>query len=460
MERYHITLGQLGFDSCVVITGEFICASELSAPDKTWLYPALREVIHEHPALGVQIHVGDKQDTPKFVRLPTVDMDSIVHWQNSGSDRCTLFEELLLSELGKPIELGTSSPLWRLTITNGRSPRTKTITFAYHHAIADGISGPVVLKSLLNALNGQYSTSDEVAHSVDIPPDSTIVPPIESFMDISMTWSVMSKILYKLVAPSSWSPTFTAWTGHPIVLTPSLDMSLRCWEISARHTTELLRLCREHGTTLTAFLHTLVVRVLSNLVLESQEGQLRPHKTIATAVPVSLRRFTDASPFVLCDHVASSYFHIPIEPTVASDTGMNTFPWHTAKTFRTHLQDSFKDLTTDLRALHLLFRLSQGEAHFRGLLGKKRGAGVTVSNLGKFPLRNTPDSNHEQAWALGPMYFAQCDVVRGSAIKVNVLGSPNGATNVTFTWGIASVEAEFMERFIDGVKAMVASIVQ
>jgi hypothetical protein len=459
MERFHITLSQLGLDSCVAIVGEFTNVSGLTGQDKDWLYPALHRVILEHPALGVQIQAGDKGDVPKYVRLSAVDMDVVVHY---AQDEQTSVEQLLRSELERPFELGTTSPLWRIAVAHGSSSRTRLIVFAYHHAIADGLSGPAFMSALLSALNEQKFSQAGYQSKVDVPTEPTIVGPLEAFTDISPSFSIMYKEAFKLLAPPSWKPGFYSWTGNPVMKIPSLGMSVRCWEISAAHTTKILHLCRENKTTFTAFLHTLVAEILSRLVLSFQGGQLSPYMTITTAVPVSLRRFTGASPFVLCDHVSSAYFHIPIQSASTKDpAGQDrSFPWATASEFGLQLQGSIETLPRHLGPLRLLFSLGQANAYVQGMLGKKRESSVTISNLGTFPLREAQNMGSASSWTIGSVYFAQCDVVRGAAIKVNVMGSPNGTTSVAFTWGNASIDAELVEKFIDDTKALFSSTVQ
>jgi hypothetical protein len=58
----------------------------------------------------------------------------------------------------------------------------------------------------------------------------------------------------------------------------------------------------------------------------------------------------------------------------------------------------------------------------------------------------------EGKWTIGRTIFAQCDVVIGAALILNLTGDPTGALNITFTWGEISLETSFVEAFITGLQ--------
>ena len=439
MERYHVLLSQLGFDSCVVIAGEYH-SRDATTLSKAKLYTALRQVVLEHGALGMQVRTGKRSsDIPQFVHLSSVDLDTAVEFRD---DKGLGMDELLRSELERQFQFDISSPLWHLTVLGGR-----TVIFAYHHVIADGQSGPAFLSALLSALNSPGGLSHSGGGSmIQIPFDVPIFGPVEAYTNVFPSLSELSHTIYKMAVPSSWTEGPYAWTGNPIPRVPNLAMAVRTWQLSAADTTALLRLCRAHDTTLTAFLYTLVVGVLSRLV-----GQPR---TIATTIAVSLRRFTGAPPAVLCDHVCSTQAYVPLCP-VDRATG---FPWAATAQYAARVREAVARSRDVLGMLRLLLWLGMGEAYFRGMLGKKRESGITLSNLGKFPTSGTGEPSGGDVWMLKNVYLGQCDVVRGAAIKVNVVGSPEGTTNIAFTYGQDSIDADLAEKFIREVKSTLYAV--
>ena len=107
--------------------------------------------------------------------------------------------------------------------------------------------------------------------------------------------------------------------------------------------------------------------------------------------------------------------------------------------------------------VRFIFSLGMSESYWTGTLGKKRKGAFEISNPGRFP---PPQKAEDGAttWAISNLYFAQCDAVSGSALKVNVVGSPTGTVNVAFTWGPGALEDTLVETVIGELKASLASI--
>jgi hypothetical protein len=115
-------------------------------------------------------------------------------------------------------------------------------------------------------------------------------------------------------------------------------------------------------------------------------------------------------------------------------------------------------LTSDIRStIHkspervglIKFLFGNERAFFRGMLNKKRGRGLELSNLGKFPDNIVKP---EDKWKINRLVFAQCDVVGGPAIHLNVVGDPEGGVGICVTWGPAGINESFVESFIEEFK--------
>ena len=68
MERYHISLTEVGFDTCVVASDTY-SSTPATVLDRVTVLRALKRIILAHPALCVQ-HGGRHDKKPYFVRLP------------------------------------------------------------------------------------------------------------------------------------------------------------------------------------------------------------------------------------------------------------------------------------------------------------------------------------------------------------------------------------------------------
>ena len=56
------------------------------------------------------------------------------------------------------------------------------------------------------------------------------------------------------------------------------------------------------------------------------------------------------------------------------------------------------------------------------------------------------------------MYFSQDDRYVGAALKLNVIGSPNGNVNIAMTWGEGAVADEFAESFLQKLEVSLAEL--
>ena len=155
----------------------------------------------------------------------------------------------------------------------------------------------------------------------------------------------------------------------------------------------------------------------------------------------------------LCDHVATLHGYAALRPVLARGAD---FPWDGARDFGKDLHARVPRAPHMLGELAVLFRWGLAEGYFAGMLGKKRSTGLGLSNLGRFP--EVPQDGKAR-WTLSEVYLGQCDVVRGAAIKANIVGSPEGATNVTFTWGEGAIDEDLVETFIAGAKETLDAIV-
>lgn len=451
VERYHITRTEVGFDSCVVVSAKYSATGVVL--NRQTLYPALHRIVLAHPALSVQVATGPKPNAkPRFVQLPEVNLDDVVAFAQER-DYENSIAQVLMAQLDQTFELGTANPLWRLVVVSGR-----TVVFAYHHAIADGQSGLAFHAALLSILNSPSDTTTLSGNKVTIPEDSSLVPAVESLTSISVSFGGLLSAACGAFAPQALTKAASSWTGNPVTQTPSVKMHVRCWEIEASQAAELLTLCRKNGATLTGCMHTLAAGVLSRLISSNQDLRRKRFQTLCSSVPISLRRYTGASPYVLCDHVSSVRSYTSVKTLANESTSRAWFSWPVAAKFSKRIAASAKKSREVIGTMRILFMLGISKSYFLDQLGKKRHNSFELSNLGKFPA--PPEEAGEGPWSIGSVYLAQCDSVTGSAIKLNVVGSPTGSINVTFSWGQGTIDDDLAETFIRDVKAALFSVLE
>lgn len=273
-------------------------------------------------------------------------------------------------------------------------------------------------------------------------------------MDVTVSWLKFFRVLYEMLAPTSWTLLYTAFTGEPITIAASFDIFFRFLTISREDAENLLKVCRLNGATLTSFLHTAAVIVLSRLVHAIPNNS---YTTIATSIPISVRRFTGAADTDFCNHFSGHNSFVKLLPPSDGpneDFKPDTFPWHAAAEFNETLRQNARSCVEQIGLLK--FVSPPYESFFLEKRGKKRDETLEISNLGRFPQTPTEDVlSSGPRWAVTDLFFVQSNAVCGAAIKVMVVGSPDGSVGITVNWTKGVVEDAFAESFVSGLQDVV-----
>ncbi|KAF7794308.1 hypothetical protein EIP86_005442 [Pleurotus ostreatoroseus] len=439
LERYHITRCLLGIDSCVIASARYTSRSGVSL-DKTRLQNAMRRLIVRQPALGTQV-VGSSSGKPQLVRLRYIDVEQAIEGPFTSP-----LEEVFIHYLTRPFNVEVNRPLWRLGFC-----KDGTVVFVFHHAIGDGQSSISFHMALLDSLNTPTPLT-----IVELPPP--LLPAVESLTDTAVSIIKLLHEVYGLFAPDSWQEGSQAWTGNAVVTVPTLQTNISFWELNAPDAERLLSLCRRRNCTLTAFLYVMALEALSYTIAVRSPDILKQYKNLSTNVAVSLRRFTETPLTEICDQASKFHCFAPIACSVV-EQGIflpDSFPWDRAIEFCARLHAGLGSVRQDIGAMAYLF--GHFEEYFTGMLGKKRESTFTISNIGKFP-DDRKDGVADREWKVGSMYFGQCDATAGAAIKLNIVGAPDGSLGITFTWGKGALDDDIAHSFLETVKTWTAELI-
>lgn len=448
VERMHVSRAYLNLDTYVMVFAKYQSDTPLT---RETLMAALRKVVQRNCDLAVQVY-GEAQNTPVFVRLPSVDLSRIVTFvSDKEADIISVLEMCFV----QPTKLESEDPLWRLAVLPDH-----TVIFQFHHAIGDGQSGLAFHQLLLAALNEVAAEESPVTSEiVPIPDNLAMGPPLEKITDLSVSFSKFCGVMYDILAPPALTKGGSAWTGNPVVNKQLVKNNVRMWHISPAVASALTELCREKKSTLTSFLHIVANSVLADLVTKSsKKSSKRKFKSIASTIPISLRKITGTKPDVLCNYVSTVNIYLPIRrpPKVAkSRTWELYFSWERSAKLAASLRKNVAK-SREMPGL-LKFLFGKYQKYFTDSLGKKRSLGLEQSNVGRWP--GSPPSP-DAKWNVDEVYFTQGDPVVGAAIKLNVAGWPSGAVGFTITWGEEAIEDEFAESFVKTFKAAVGSFVK
>jgi hypothetical protein len=258
------------------------------------LYPALKTVIQEHPALST---VGISQPSEKKeghhrlweAHLPVINLKDCVEFVDDLGDGDV--------ELGRIFEMvhnqwfdtqNKTKPWWRVLVFGGT-----LVVFVYHHSIGDGLSGYTFHRSLLASLNASASKTslarpqpsmDLSTLKIKVPNNPPTPYPLEQISD-KLSWPYVIygflfwQILRFFVAPKHFlfsdakSPQTFPTVANPLPESERTVTKVKILRLSKDTMKKCLAACREHNATFTALLHTLIQATLaSDIYLKAKLG--------------------------------------------------------------------------------------------------------------------------------------------------------------------------------------------
>ncbi|KAJ6534685.1 hypothetical protein DFH09DRAFT_1092010 [Mycena vulgaris] len=86
--------------------------------------------------------------------------------------------------------------------------------------------------------------------------------------------------------------------------------------------------------------------------------------------------------------------------------------------------------------------LGNAAGFLRGLLRRKRGGTFEISNAGRVGA-----AAGAGRWRIGHMASAQCSIVVGAALVLNIIGDPTGAVSLTLAWGEDDIAEPLVDTF-------------
>ncbi|KIX08036.1 uncharacterized protein Z518_02691 [Rhinocladiella mackenziei CBS 650.93] len=481
LEQYSTARHDLRFYLHVAITASYMLTlpTTTSTPTdpqpgvlRTYIYQACARAIGKHPILSA-IPVGENTQSPQFARLPEIDLEKCVLFQERqpstpapDRDRDVELDELLTIQHNTPFE--PPDPFWRLCILTNLNPTSNdryrfTAAFVFHHALGDGTSGMVFHRTFHEALSQVLTTSSSSAAYKDLSttlkvqsPTTPLLPNVESIHAMPVTIFHLLSILFR---EKIWSPPRDPglWTGSKI-LTPLVN-NVRHFAFSRSETTAFKDLCRANGTTITAALQTLVAGALFSSLPDNWtklecRGALSARRWLADA------HIDDDSMGVWIQDLNERYLRDEFQTDQIAKT-LCLLPWNEARRSRRTMEQTLA-LKGQNAGPNLLKYVDDFQKElFLSKVGKERGSSYEVSNLGVFKSKSSPkgeevqrtDKGEGRAEAeVGRMIFTQSANVTGSAFEVSVVTGQDGCLVLGVSWQKDVVEDTLIEKVIDAVK--------
>lgn len=448
-------------------------------------------VIIQQPMLRVGI-ANEDTENPTFVQLKSIDLRHVVELNDRIFVDNEDYENHLLRSLSSQHDQSwpdpSTRPVWKImvhqvsstskdgSVTPSMASKVECldIVFAFHHAICDGQAALLFHRDLLIALNSEDRRSTNVEqHILRLEPLIHLPKPLESLVPFTLSWlfflkTLWTELVWKNLAPSFLNPApdpkTLPWTGKPSTLEP-LKTNIRLIHIPSSTLDSLLKVCRQHKTTLTPLIHALMLTSLSNRLPASEAP------TFTTSTPIGLRHMTVPSfdrNQIHCLVTSFNYAFSPATAAMLRDTILNSESTErlpedsTAEESRcvAAIFDAARELGIALKAkvttlpaddeIALLKYVSDTRNFWLSRLDKRRERTWEVSNIGSMKLADARgeaanQTSERASWKITKSIFTQGALPIGAAFNVNIAGVQGRGNWITITWQEGVVDKSLMD---------------
>ncbi|KAJ5368034.1 uncharacterized protein N7496_007794 [Penicillium cataractarum] len=445
LEQYSTSRHQAGFYLNVAVTATYVLPGSFNLSVKDYVYRACEPLIAEHPALSA-IPAADDTQQPYFVRLPQMDLDQVVSFEQRKNGSLSTesadgeptpdldLQNLLENQHNTPFT--APNAYWRLCIlTDPNDEQRFTAAFVFHHALGDGTSGKAFHQTFLQALDSAESENRETK-SIIQSPSTPLLPNIEQIHPMPLSFLFLAKKIFQAKIYSPRDPGL--WSGGKIQKEGKTNV--RLVPFSKAQVTSLRKICRKEQTTITALLQTSFARALF--------ANLPPRYTSLNCTgAISCRRWL---PDIITDEVMGVYVGDIEESYTRSSTtnNTNTFPWPEARRSKATIEAAVQRQGRDAGPNLLKYVSDFQQELCLSKVGNERDKSFEVSNVGVLSCEDVPGKPRIQG-----MVFSQCASVIGNAIGVSVVTGGDGCMVLAVTWQDGIVEESLIEgavRFLKG----------
>ncbi|KAM6518112.1 Alcohol acetyltransferase [Fusarium solani] len=431
-EQYSTARSHLGIYANVCVTATYSNRHGKGLPDA--LYRSITSVMAKHPILSA-VPV-DTTNTPRFVRLPRLDLNQTVTFiekpsYTPGATSDATLDELAQSQHNLPFKQDNSLlPFWRITVLeNPKDSSWFSLCLCFHHSLLDTQSAVIVHQDLEHAL---ASNDDGTAMKIVQGSQQTLLPPLETMIDLPTSPDFVHAQQSLGEPPKDW------WSGKPQTLPVQTRFS-SVWIPSASFTS-LRRKCKEQGVTLTAALMSLIASAFFRV--------LPPEYSVVQGdCAVSLRRF-------LPDHIdqRSAGCYVGSLSEVYSRESQSI--WKDAKRTKKTIDETLQLRGADMPVGYLK-HVPDIAGWLSGKIGKRRWAAWELSNVGGFD--DAPGLKVEDRQIQSVMFSQSASACSG-AVKFSAASGRDGRLGLGFTWQEGVVGDEVVKELIQSLVDLIQEI--
>lgn len=372
---------------------------------------------------------------------------SIVH--DESSDETAAFQNILPPILDRPWPADV--PPWRIVVlplaSHDSNVKRCFIVFSFSHTLGDGMVGMTFHRTFLEAWQ-RNTSADEKESILVTPPRQLLTAPFDTPERLPISWKFLLAPLLAVHLPDflnnllglrpAVSPVDDGtWIGAPIFTSPNTATRLRILEIEAPLVKNALQAARSHDAKLTATMHLLIARALSQAFTDPKITNF------VSGTAVDMRSSVGIPAYTWGLYVNG---HYEVHPRIHDiGPGFSDEMWASASSITKRLAECHVRLHD--QAIGLLRYVPSIRKWIQGKIGHKRDCSFEFSNLLAFDGGGNPNCS------ISKMVFARPANPISAPMDFNIISVKGGSLVCTINWqaGAWGVPVEEERVLIDGI---------
>lgn len=441
---------------------------------KAVVYPAFRRVIQQYPELAMIYFDGQSEKKKNNHRcmsgfLRSINLDDHVKFLDIPEEEVKVGLTALFERYHRIWFDQSKRPPWQFIVINGRQT-----LLVFDHYITDGRGATFILNSLLEALN--LPTQDENDSSI-VQLTSKVegfpeVDPVELLGKSFVFWAILNYLRFWCICffyrgtdlffhDATYEERKFVF-DDPRKENNAVITKLHTLRLNAETMSKCLRACREHQTSFTSLLHTLIkVSLATDFYPEAKFSHSETVIDVRPYLPTQDReRIMSTAASMISSFDWLSKFRQAGESL--DEKGESIMLWDLSQKHKAHVMNDLKHEKSWMKAWLSINMVGEDEEDYISTLlpGYKlvQNNTFSVSNLGAFASANASSGG---PWAISSMEFSASAIKAGigSNLTFNVAGVQNAATVIHVSHEEGSLPTGFVDALLEQIeKRMIAMI--
>ncbi|KAJ5543637.1 Alcohol acetyltransferase [Penicillium frequentans] len=479
-QRQFSLLNRFGLQSNIILAASYTnVEAKGTVLSRAVVYPAFRRVIQQYPELAMIYFHGQSEKKIHNHRclsgfLRSINLDDHVKFLDIPEEEEKVGLTALIERYHRIWFDQSKRPPWQFIVVNGRQT-----LLVFDHYITDGRGATFILDSLLEALNSPIQDGNDssiVQLTSKIKGFPEVDPVALSGKKPSVFWAILNYLRFWCIC------LFYRGTDNffhdaryeernyvfddPRKEDDAVITKLHTLRLNAETMIKCLRACREHQTSFTSLLHTLIkVSLATDFYPEAKFSHSETVIDVRPYLPSQNREriISTAVSMISSFDWLSRFRQAGQSPDGEGITIMNAkLLWDLSREHKAHVMNDLKHKKSWMKAWLTIDMVGEDEEDYISTLlpGYKlvQNKTFSVSNLGAFASVHASSSG---PWAISSMEFSASAIKAGvgSNLTFNVVGVQNDATVIHVSHEEGSLPKELVGALLKQIeKRMIAMI--